>query len=173
MKKCINYGAEIKDEAKFCDECGAEQTTENDDYNNIETAKKSDKKPLILTVCVILIIVVICAVISVVAMQKNNEKVDTRPKGISDEIYTICFDLLNDMDDFLENGTSVMWDLRPDTIDAYKSIGEAILTADMTNKDYKCYNLVCEIWNRCTNINDMPDFVEIRELRDELKKLLS
>lgn len=61
-KKCINCGAELEDNAMFCDECGAAQKAENVKKADVPVAKKD---PEGLKSSGIGIISCICGVISI------------------------------------------------------------------------------------------------------------
>ena len=96
MKYCLKCGAELKDEAKFCDECGAKQETqviENAEPNELVEENKNGvieitelpeaekstlsnkakrKHKLAIIICIIAVLVVIAGVITTICIVNNN-----------------------------------------------------------------------------------------------------
>lgn len=117
MKKCINCGTELKDEAKFCDACGTKQETqviENVEPNELveenknevieitelpeaEKSKLSDKTKkchkITIIICIIAVLVVIAGVVTTICIVNNsknsNEETSTVNTLTFDDAYSI------------------------------------------------------------------------------------
>lgn len=136
MKKCINCNAEIKDEAKFCDECGAMQSenieVKNDDnivnnivispeevvgtdikvedqiHSEVNAIPNKSKKRIIL--CVLALFVIILGVVaSIIAHNNHNDKKKTiieSPVFDINEYLEICNNIFKDYNSKTEYFTS-------------------------------------------------------------------
>lgn len=103
MKKCIYCNAELKDKARFCDECGAEQVLQdvlsitNNEKNDVKIEKKYSNKSFIISIYVILIVAIIGALIAVVVVNYTNDK-----KVDNNELVQIAGKAIKVTDEFLD-----------------------------------------------------------------------
>ena len=120
MKKCINCGADIKDSAKFCDECGTEQTNELVEQSNFNIDNENEKSEyasineiadevneIVNTTAnkhkiAIIISIIAVAIVLLVVIYANK-----KPNNMTQEVYDIGIDLLEDVDLCLEKKMSI------------------------------------------------------------------
>lgn len=121
MRKCIKCGADIKDSAKFCDECGTEQTnklveqsnlninTENEksEYTSINEIANEVNEVVNTTankhkIAIIISIIAIAIVLLLVIINANK-----KPNNMTQRVYDIGIDLLEDVDLCLEKKMSI------------------------------------------------------------------
>ena len=68
--KCINCGKELKDKAKFCDDCGTKQIPDEVIYETIK--EKKSNKGLIITVIILGIVLLASIIIGIWLLLSNN-----------------------------------------------------------------------------------------------------
>ena len=121
MKYCLKCGAELKDEAKFCDECGTEQTNELVEQSNFNIDNENEKSEyasineianevneVVNTtankhkIAIIISIIAIAIVLLVVIINANK-----KPNNMTQRVYDIGIDLLEDVDLCLEKKMSI------------------------------------------------------------------
>lgn len=107
MKYCLKCGAELKDESKFCDACGAKQETqviENAEPNELVEKNKNEvieitelpeaekstltnkakrKHKLAIIICIIAVLVVIAGVITTICIMNNNRNSNEETSAVN------------------------------------------------------------------------------------------
>lgn len=132
MKKCIKCNAELKDEVKFCDECGAMQSenteVKNDDnilinpeeiiegdikvedesQSEVDVIQNESKKRIILC-ALVLVVIVLAVVASMIVHNNHNDKKKTTiesPVYDINEYLEICNNIFKDYNSKTEYFTS-------------------------------------------------------------------
>ena len=154
MKKCIKCGADIKDTAKFCDECGTEQTNELVEQSNFNMDNENEKSEyasineianevneIVNTtankhkIAIIISIIAIAIVLLVVIINANKKPNDMIPKAPENNTTTIH--KLSDDEQHLENAKKYV---ESNDFENAKSELNAVTTDFKNNFEY---NIVC------------------------------
>lgn len=192
MKKCIKCGVALKDTAKFCDECGTEQTNEIVEQSNLsinnkneraedttfneiineanEIVNKTQNKKKAIIAIIILAILILSFIIIIVCK-------DRKPENMTQKVYNIGIDLLEDVDLCLEQKMSIdrlitKINSAYDNIaeyrqsDAYPSSGDTLGDFSL---EMLCFRMIPNEFR-----TDQPEIelYQVEKFRDELKEKL-
>lgn len=170
MKTCLNCGAQIKDQARFCPKCGADQEAEyqveeetQPDVEDIllEDKKRKTKRNILLALVVVLILAALCGgwfLYRHFSLKKERERLYEQVKvqfiGV-DENHEIPVEAEHEKKnslDYIQSDSSFAITANPEYIDA-GTIGKVTVTYTVTSHSEE-FGDITKTFDQVFSVND-------------------